>query len=51
MQECMVVGMLGAGIGSDDLRKTLVDEHTKMFLCCLIMYDEWRVVQRGSMSK
>jgi hypothetical protein len=40
MQECMVVRMLGAGIGSDDLRKTLVDEHTEMFLCCLIMYDE-----------
>ena len=51
MQECMVVAMLGVGIRSDDLRKTLVDEHMEMFLCCFIMYDEWRMVQRGSMSK
>jgi hypothetical protein len=45
MQSCMVVAMLGASIRSDNLRKNLVDEHTKTFLCCLIMYDEWSVVQ------
>jgi len=31
MQEYMVVAILGTGIGSDDLRKTLVDEHTETF--------------------
>jgi len=40
----MVVAMLGAGIGSNDLGKTLVDEYTEMFMCCLIVYDEWCVV-------
>jgi hypothetical protein len=43
--------MLVAFVGSDDFGKTLVDEHIEMFLCCLIMYDEWSVVRRGSMSK
>jgi hypothetical protein len=33
------------------LRETLADEHTETFLCCLIMYDEWSVVRRCSMSK
>jgi hypothetical protein len=45
MLECMVVAMLGAGIGSNDLGKTLVDEHIETFMCCLIVYDEWCVVQ------
>jgi hypothetical protein len=41
----MVVAMLGAGLGSDDLGETLVNVLTEMlFLCCVIMYDEGSVV-------
>jgi hypothetical protein len=40
----MVVAMLGADLGSDDLGETLVNVLTKMFLCCVMMYDDWSVV-------
>jgi len=41
----MVVAMLGVGLGSDDLGKTLVNVLTKMlFFGCVIMYDDWSVV-------
>jgi hypothetical protein len=36
---------LGAGLGSDDLGETLVNVLKEMlFLCCVIMYDDWSVV-------
>jgi hypothetical protein len=38
-----VIAMLDADIRNDDMRKTLVDEHVKSFLCWLIMCDERRV--------
>lgn len=47
----MVVAMLGAGIRSNDLGKTLVNEHTETFVCCLIVYNEWCVVQQDSISR
>jgi hypothetical protein len=40
----MVVAMLGVGLGSDDLGETLANVLTEMFLCCVIMYDDWSVV-------
>jgi hypothetical protein len=41
----MVVAMLGADLGSDDLEETLVNVLTKMlFLYYLMMYDDWSVV-------
>jgi hypothetical protein len=37
--------MLGAGLRSDDLGETLVNVLTRMlFLCCVMMYDDWSVV-------
>jgi len=36
----MVVAMLGADLRSDDLGETLVNVLTKMFLCCVMMYDD-----------
>ena len=36
---------LGAGLGNDDLGETLVNVLKDMlFLCCVIMYDDWSVV-------
>jgi hypothetical protein len=41
----MVVAMLGASLGSDDLGETLVNVLTEiLFLCCVMMYDDWSVV-------
>jgi hypothetical protein len=41
----MVVAMLGAGLGSDDLGETLVNVLIKMlFLYYVMMYDDWSVV-------